>query len=132
MKYWRVKAKCGHVKKTKYILKDFYVKAESGSEAAKIVRWRARVKHHDKKAIISTEEISEEVYLRGLKLNSADPYFNSHSVQEQRRMCEGIELETYYEESKKEFEKKTYARRHLIDEQLDREWNKGRNYCDYE
>ncbi len=132
MKYWRVKAKCGHVRKTKYVLKDFYVKAESGSKAAEIVRWRARVKHHDKHAIISTVQIGEEQYFQGIKLMQSDPYFNSHNVQEQRRTCEGIEFETYYEEEKREFEKKTNARRHLLDEELNKEWNRGRNYHDYE
>ena len=37
-KYYKVYAKCGHVGRNSYILKWFYVKAESGSEAAKKVR----------------------------------------------------------------------------------------------
>mgnify|MGYP007101928124 CR=1 FL=1 len=82
VRYWRVEARCGHVKKNKFIIKSFFVKAENGEEAAKIVRWLPRVKHHHKKAIFDVNEIDRETYLQGVKTNQSDPYFKASCKQE--------------------------------------------------
>lgn len=132
MKYWKVEARCGHIKKNKYIVKTFYVQAENGEEAAGIVRWKPRVKHHHKKAIISTKEIDRETYLAGIKSNQKDPYFQATSKQEQKATCLGIDYETYYEEKEIEYRKKPRIRQYLMKCQLDKEWKKERNTCTYE
>ena len=132
MKYWKVDAKCGHVRKSKYIIKAFHVQAANGSEAADIVRWKPRVKHHDKSAIQKVTEITKEEYEVGLRFQLNDPYFKSHSVQDQRAQCIGIEYETFYEEKPELYKKKSHAKRHLIQKQLDNEWKKERSTEAYE
>ena len=132
MKYWKVLAKCGHVRKNKYILKTFYIKADSGSDAADLVRQMPRVKHDQKDAIRSVTEIDEEEYLAGIKQNKEDPYFSCRNIQEQRRLCEGIDYETFYEEKPDRYEKKTHARKHLIHGQLEKEWRREKDRKDYE
>ena len=44
--YFKVLAKCGHARRTMYVLKWFYIKAESGKDAASKIRMTGRVKHH--------------------------------------------------------------------------------------
>lgn len=56
MNYYKVRAKCGHVGRNNYIIKPFFVKANDGKEAAKIVRNTPRVKHDHKYAIIDVKE----------------------------------------------------------------------------
>ena len=72
--YYKVLAKCGHVGRNNYIIKCFYVKANDGEEAAKIVRQKPRVKHHHKDAIRDVIAIELEEYLTGLKIMEADMY----------------------------------------------------------
>lgn len=84
MKYYKVKAKCGHVRRGKYILMDFYVKAESGKEAAAIVRQKPRVKHDWKDAIEFVDEICEVEYLNGKVQMRNNPYFFVTNSSEQR------------------------------------------------
>lgn len=93
MRYWKVEAKCDYVRKSRYIIKTFYVFAEDGREAAEIVRWKPRVKHHDKEAIRTVEEVTHEEYLVGLKSHYDDPFFQSHSKQEQNARCIGIDYD---------------------------------------
>ena len=132
MRYWKVDAKCGHVKKSKFVIKSFYVKAKDGKEAAEIVRWRARVKHHHKDAIREVTEISEEEYLSGLKTQREDPFFHARSKQEQMAKCAGLDYETYYEEKPESHKKKTHARRRLVEKQVEAEWRKERGNRFYE
>ena len=132
MRYWKVEAKCGHVRRSRYIIKTFYVYAEDGREAADIVRWKPRVKHHDKEAIRSVKEITHEEYLVGLKSHYDDPFFRSHSKQEQNAKCIGIDYETYYEDKPIINKKKTNTRRHLIDNQKNAEWERCRRSGIYE
>ena len=126
MSYWEVVAKCGHVRKTRFILKTFFVEAADGKEAAMMVREKPRVKHHHKDAIRSVKEISREEFLKGNKAQKSDPYFKAHSKQEQNATCEGIDIETYYEEKPTLFKKKTHARQHLREKQQIKEWNRER------
>lgn len=93
MKYYKVKAKCGHVRRGKYILMDFYVKAESGKDAAAIVRQKPRVKHDWKDAIESVGEVSEEEYLNGKAQMRNNLYFSVTNSSEQRRL-NAIDYET--------------------------------------
>lgn len=86
MKYYKVKAKCGHVRRGKYILMDFYVRAESGKDAAAIVRQKPRVKHDWKDAIESVDEICEEEYLNGKAQMRTNLYFSVTNSSEQRRV----------------------------------------------
>ena len=111
MKYFKVLAKCGHVGRNNYILKWFYVKAESGEDAAKDVRDTPRVKHHHKDAIREVHEISLEDYFNGKKLMSNDKYFQVHSRKESRLYnCEKPE-DIYPEEEIIKYKKKRNGRR---------------------
>lgn len=86
MKYYKVKAKCGHVGRGKYILMDFYVKAESGKDAAAIVRHKPRVKHDWKDAIETVDEVSAVEYLNGREQMQKILYFSVTNSSEQRRL----------------------------------------------
>ena len=81
MKYFKVAAKCGHVRRGHYIIKDFFVKAEDGKQAAYIVRFLPRVKHHRKDAIISVESIDEDEFIKGREIQSRDLYFKVTNCQ---------------------------------------------------
>lgn len=88
MKMYEVQAKCGHVGKNYYVLKNFAVKAENGKDAANIIRWMPRVKHHHKDAIRVVKEIDSERYWEIQVTNRMDPYFSCHCVQDQRAYSE--------------------------------------------
>ena len=59
--FYKVTAKCGHVGRNNYIEKDFFVKADSGRDAALIVRCKPRVKHDRKDAILSVKRESQRI-----------------------------------------------------------------------
>lgn len=82
--FYRVKAKCGHVGRNHYIEKYFYVLATSGKDAAYKVRYKPRVKHDRKDAILSVERISQEEFLMGIESNKRDNYFSVRNSSEQR------------------------------------------------
>ena len=84
MKMFKVTAKCGHVGRNHYVVKNFPVQASNGREAAKIARDLPRVKHHHKDAIINVEEITLSEYYLLIQQNCNDPYFRCHNVQDQR------------------------------------------------
>ena len=128
MKYYEVKAKCGHVGRNKYILKDFYVCAENGKEAALKVRHSPRVKHNHKDAIRNVTEISYSEYISGLDRCSNDAYFLVHSSSEQRLRCSFEDNEILREEIKVVREKRTHTRRKMIDDGLVKDWALGRSY----
>ena len=104
MKYYEVKAKCGHVGRKYYVLKTFAVKAEDGKEAARIVRNIPRVKHHHKDAIREVNEIDILKYWEIIENNKKDPYFFCHSVQDRRSYIEEdiYNEERYFTEVKEE------------------------------
>lgn len=131
MRYYEVKAKCGHVKKSKYTVKSFYVSAPSGKEAAERGRWLPRVKHHDKFAIIEVNEITKDECLLGKKTNDMDPYFKCHSKQEQNLKCKDLPLQIYEEDKPVPRKKRKNTKRNLLDRQQRKEWQKkgrGKNY----
>ena len=127
MKYYKVKVKCGHVKRNNYIPKTFYIKADDGKEAATKARKIPRVKHDKKFAILNVEKITKEEYLEGIRVNKEDPFLKATNVQEQRVMCPNIEEEIVREEEETTY-KKTQVRRHLIESAKIKEWQRQRNY----
>ncbi len=121
--YYRVQAKCGHVGKNYYVLKNFYIRAESGKEAAKKARELPRVKHHHKDAIREVVEICFEDYLSGMQLNDSDMYFKSTSPKEQRiHNC--VKKEDIYPEIKRFKYKKQRNGQRIRHEILEKEWRR--------
>lgn len=104
--FYRVKAKCGHVGRYNYIVKNFYVAASSGKEAARKVRYFPRVKHGRKDAILSVELISQDEFDTGIEINRADDYFKVTNSSEQRLLGavdpKDVRQEPRYLEFKKE------------------------------
>lgn len=123
MKYYEVNVKCGHVGRTKFIVKTIYVKADNRKEAAQIARQSGRVKHHHSDAIRSLKEITREEYLLGLEKMKADGYFTSTCIQDQRRYCPDIYLEIHNEELVEKY-KRTRLRSRLVQQRIDKEWKK--------
>ena len=115
-RYYLVQAKCGHVGKGKFIVKDFPVEALSKSEAAKIVRYMPRVKHDQKDAIMDVVEIDYETFILKQDIFENDPYMNCKSIQDQRFMCGSMVDEIQYEVrlNKKFYEYDKYERRERI------------------
>ena len=83
-KYFAVTAKCGHVRKGKYIEVTFAIVAESGKEAAKIGRTMPRVKHDHPMAILNVVELSEDDYNELYNENRNNPYLQCKNKQEQK------------------------------------------------
>ena len=123
MKYYRVKAKCGHVGRNHYIIKDFYVKANNGKEAAKQVRYTPRVKHHQKDAIQEVKEISLEEFVLGKRAMAEDMYFKVHNSTEQRSL-NAVDKLDIFPEIKKERYKRSRLGQYLKNQLLEKEWRK--------
>ena len=85
--FFEVSAKCGHVGKNKYVIKQFYIKTTNAKEAARIIRFAPRVKHHQKDAILRVTEINYDEYVAGVKKNCNDLYFNIHNSSDQKKFC---------------------------------------------
>ena len=130
-KYYKVVAKCGHVGRNKYILRNFYVRALDGKEAAEIARRMPRVKHDHKDAIRSVDEIDLETYRLGLMEVRSDPYRQCTSVQEQRRRCPGLDAKIRYEEKKSLPKKKMHMRSRLVEESKKQDWKEKHRNKDY-
>ena len=82
--FFEVIAKCGHVGRNKYIPIKFAVEAESGKDAAAMVRRFPRVKHDHKDAILSVAKIDSTRYLEINAINDNNPYLKCKSKYEQR------------------------------------------------
>ena len=128
MKYFEVEAKCGHVRRNYYILKNFYVCALDGKDAAHKVRNSPRVKHHHKDAIRNVIEIDYDEYLIGLDKVSNDAYFLVHNSSDQRANCEFAQGEIIKEKPEIKFKKPTHAKRKMLNKMLIKEWKSGRSY----
>lgn len=98
MRYFKVVAKCGHVGRHRYIVKDFYIVANDGKEAAFKVRHLPRVKHDRKDAILSVEAIAKDEYLVGKAVQAKDMYFRVHSSTEQRQ-CGAVDYDLVLSET---------------------------------
>lgn len=103
MNYYKVIAKCGHVGKGHYIVKDIYVMADDGKEAALKGRWFPRVKHHWKDAIEAVYKITEEEYLLGKLKTKQDRYFQVKNSTEQRIF---VDIDSYEVQEREMREKK--------------------------
>lgn len=132
MKYYLAICKCGHVGRTKYVEKAFPLKASSKKEVAKIARQKGRVKHDDKYAIRSVVEISEEEYLKQLKIHHSDQFFKVHSVQEQRARCPEVYNLVQIEKQLQPTYKRKNEKRRLVENSLIKEMNKHKTYKNYE
>lgn len=82
MKYFLVKAKCGHVGRRKYYEIDFPIEAESKKEAAQIVLTKPKVKKQLYNAISLVKEISYEEYAKKLVEHKNDVYIRAHTKKE--------------------------------------------------
>lgn len=82
MRFFIVTAKCGHVGKGRYIDVDFPVVSENGSEAARNILKRTKVKKQLKNAITSVVEIKEDEYYEFIKKNPFKSYLSAHSSRE--------------------------------------------------
>ncbi|MBO8461267.1 MAG: hypothetical protein IAA85_00870 [Firmicutes bacterium] len=133
MKYYKVKVKCGHVRKSKYILKWIFIKAEDGKEAAEIARRKPRVKHNHKDAIREVIEIDFEKYCLGLRAMEDDAYFQVHNKQDQISLNVVKQEELIDEEVVQKLKKKSIGRR-LRETAIEKEWKKMkyRGYSYYE
>lgn len=131
MNYYKVLARCDHVKKGHYIEKWFYVEEESKKEAAQIIRNTPRVKHHKKKAIEDVRTISFEKYLLGLKAMGVDPYFKAHNSTDQRRVNAVKDEDVKLEEESVTYKKSRMGQRIRFESysrELDREFKRGELY----
>ena len=131
MNYYKVLARCDHVKKGHYIEKWFYVEEESKKEAAQIIRNTPRVKHHKKKAIEDVRTISFEKYLLGLKAMGADPYFKAHNSTNQRRVNALKDEDVKLEEESVTYKKSRMGQRIRFESysrELDKEFKRGELY----
>lgn len=131
MNYYKVLARCDHVKKGHYIEKWFYVEEESKKEAAQIIRNTPRVKHHKKKAIEDVRTISFEKYLLGLKAMGADPYFKAHNSTNQRRVNAVKDEDVKLEEESVTYKKSRMGQRIRFESysrELDKEFKRGELY----
>lgn len=84
MKLFEVTAKCGHVGRNHFTVKTFAVTAESGKEAAAMVRMFPRVKHDQKYCILSVTPIDAVRFNALVRASHDDPYFSCRCIQDQR------------------------------------------------
>ena len=110
MKYYEIKAKCGHVGKNNYYVGTLYLYGENGRDAAAYARQQPRVKHDHKDAIISVKEISHEAYLRGKAQTRKSVYWTSTSIQQQRMFCPELVNQVLQENNKKN----QYSKNHSL------------------
>lgn len=89
---FEVEVKCGHVGKNHYILKTVPVIAENKKAAAAKARLMPRVKHDHPDAVRQVRVIDAPRYAELVKVHRTDPYFQCHSIQEQRALCNDLEL----------------------------------------
>lgn len=110
MKYFRVEAKCGHVGRNKFILKNFFLKSENKKSAAQTVINYPRVKHNHKDVIREVEDISEVMYIEGVIKTKKDMYFKVTNSTDQKRYCLFEENEIKDETIKSKYKIKRHKR----------------------
>lgn len=113
MSYFLVTAKCGHVGKRFYYKGNFYVEAENGRIAAKVVRDIPRVKHDHKDAILSVNKINYQDFIIGQQEEEKNPYYRCHSKQEQNIYWDII-IKNIYEDCHHEKKKQKYKKHHSL------------------
>lgn len=110
MKYYEIKAKCGHVGKNNYYVGTLYLYGENGREAAVYARRHPRVKHDQKDAILCVKEISHEAYLKGKSDTRKSVYWTSTCIQQQRMFCPELENHILHEDIRKN----QYTKKHSL------------------
>lgn len=118
--YYIVTAKCGHVGRNQYIPIDFPIKAESMKMAAETIRYRPRVKHHHKDAILSIIKVDPETFNQAVESNNSDLYLKVTSTTDQKRFCEDLGSRVI-PERKTEEEHDPWERAKRIGERMKRE-----------
>ncbi len=111
MKYYEIKAKCGHVGKNNYYVGTLYLYGENGREAAAWARRHPRVKHDQKDAILGVTEISYEDYRRGKVQTRKSVYWTSTCIQQQRMFCPELVNQVLQENNKKNQYRKNHSLR---------------------
>ena len=111
MKYYEIKAKCGHVGKNNYYVGTLYLYGENGRDAAASARRHSRVKHDHKDAILSVKEISYDAYLKGKADSKKSVYWTSTCIQQQRMNCPELVNQVLQEENKKNLYRKNHSLR---------------------
>ena len=110
MKYYEIKAKCGHVGKNNYYVGTLYLYGENGRVDAAYARRHPRVKHDHKDAILCVKEISHDEYLKGKAETRKSVYWTSTCIQQQRMNCPELANQIIQEES----QKKQYRKNHSL------------------
>jgi len=90
LKFFIVRAKCGHVGRQHYVPIDFPIRAKDAKEAAEIIRITGRVKHNHKDAILEVASVSKYEYINQKSDNQNDPYLNVRSKHEQLKVLDQI------------------------------------------
>lgn len=96
MAYFKVTAKFGHCGRNNYYEGIVYIHANNAKEAANLVRWTPRIKHHHKDAILSVEQTDYVLYLQEQVLLKSNRYFSCTSVQDKKKI--NIEMEQFIKE----------------------------------
>lgn len=115
IKYFKVVAKCGHVKKMNYVLKTFAIAAETASSASQYAKKLPRVKKHMKSCIESCDEIDYIEYMKIKKQNALDGYFKSHTHREQMLFCPDLTHEILSIDFKESTKRNEHIRRRMIE-----------------
>ena len=84
LKTYKVIAKCGHVGQNKYYPGYFVVKANNAADAANKARYFPRVKHDNKYAILSVEEIDEKMARKLFIKKEKEIYFHIKTNKERK------------------------------------------------
>ena len=97
-KYFKVRAKCGHVGRQKFCFKDFYVHGKGKREAMDYVLEKCPgVKRQlGSKAIEGVWRVTREKYIEGKQITREDPYFKCHGHDDMlKAKSAGYKLRTY-------------------------------------
>ena len=108
IKYYICQCMMGHVGKHNYIPMELPIKASSAKDASKIAMTKPRVKKNRKGVVLETREVSYTEFLNQCFKNNNNPYFQCHSIQEQRMPCnldDYILYDDYYDEKSYESNK---------------------------
>ena len=101
MKYYLVKAKCGHVGNGKYLEVDFPIRAETMSDAAQMCLQRPKVKRHLKNAISSVCEVPYDCYQEMMNAFLTNSYVRAHTKKEVLPWLDQVQPLDYCKKEKK-------------------------------
>ena len=107
-KFYAVECLMGHVGRNNGLIKVLPIKAKTAKEAAEIARYKPRVKHDAKNAILSVTKVSFDRFIALERENQNDPFFHCTNRQMQREFEEQLEI------FKIEEEEKLYTKKHSL------------------